>query len=60
VNKYPNGAIDETDEGEIKLAIYTKRNTVVIDFGKDLSWFAMTKAELEPFIELLQSKLEQL
>jgi hypothetical protein len=60
MSKYPNGAIDVSDEGELKIAVYTKRNTVVIDFGKDLSWFAMTKVELGPFIKLLQQKMEQL
>jgi hypothetical protein len=41
---FPRGKLNEGDEGGLKLQVVTTDRTVVIAFGKDVSWIGMTKA----------------
>lgn len=40
--QFPNGKIDENDEGEIKIAIGSKSGTVFIEFGTSVRWIGFT------------------
>lgn len=44
--KYPDGKLNQGDEGTLKIATYTKDNRVIMDFGKDLSWIGFDKETL--------------
>lgn len=40
-NHYPEGALNETDEGELKLAIGIEDGKVVLNFGKPVAWIGL-------------------
>jgi hypothetical protein len=40
-DKYPFGKLNKNDEGALDMAIGVEGNTVRIDFGKPVAWFAM-------------------
>ena len=42
-NKYPRGKLNESDEGASAIAIYVQDKTVIVNFGKNLSWFGVDK-----------------
>ncbi len=58
--RFPQGKLNEKDQGELRLAVGTKDGHVIIDFGTPLSWVALSKEEVIGFIEVLQRKLEKL
>lgn len=43
--QYPHGRVGPGDLGELKSACYVKNGKLILDFGKSLSWLAMTKEE---------------
>lgn len=45
MNKYPRGKLSEDDEGEISFKIALKDKTVIIDFGKPVSWLGMPREQ---------------
>jgi hypothetical protein len=59
-NKYPQGKLDETDEGELTMKVYRKEDTVILDFGKDLSWIGFDKKSLLALIGELSQKYREL
>lgn len=38
---YPQGKLNEDDEGGLKMAISSESGCVRLDFGKKLEWFAL-------------------
>jgi len=60
MNKYPDGKLNNSDEGALKIATYIKDGRVVLDFGKDLSWIAFDKETLQVFIKGLENKLKEI
>lgn len=57
---FPQGKLDETDEGELRMAIFEKNGEIIIDFGKDLSWVGFGKEEATQLGELLIKKSKKL
>jgi hypothetical protein len=50
MTKYPEGKLDETDEGELDIKVYNHdEDTIVIDFGKNLSWIGMNREQAQIF-----------
>lgn len=47
--KFPDGKLDDTDEGEVKMRISHNDQLVRIDFGKATAWFAMPKSQALTF-----------
>lgn len=43
MNKYPRGKFNQDDEGALRIVVTHKDNTVLIDFGKTVSWVGMDK-----------------
>lgn len=60
MSKYPDGKLHAGDEGELKVAMYIKKNRLIIDFGKDLSWLAFDKASLQSLITALSEEYAKL
>jgi hypothetical protein len=40
-HRYPRGQLNPTDEGELRIAMAIKGNTLVIDFGKPVAWIGL-------------------
>ena len=40
--KYPNGKLNDDDEGALMVKISTEKGVVRIDFGEPTQWFGMT------------------
>ena len=43
--KFPNGKIDPSDEGELRVGISVKDDIVFIDFGKPVAWIGISKEQ---------------
>jgi hypothetical protein len=41
---FPSGQLDDTDEGELAMAISAYQGNVRIDFGKQVVWLALPPA----------------
>jgi len=39
--QYPNGELNEYDEGELILAVGCMKGNVIVDFGKPVAWIAL-------------------
>ena len=50
---YPNGKLDDTDEGALKLCVSNSPHLVRIDFGKAVSWIALPKAHAQQLAIML-------
>jgi hypothetical protein len=42
-NKYPRGKLNDSDEGALAISVYEQDKSIIIDFGKDVSWIGMDK-----------------
>lgn len=60
MEKYPRGKLSDDDEGAVRIAIGVRDKTLVIDFGKDLSWIGMGKAEAIEFANAIIKRAEEL
>lgn len=61
--KHPDGKISPDDQGEQGISIYMAetegKKTLIINFGKDLSWIGFDKKTCSDFIKVLQKKLKE-
>ncbi len=59
---FPNGKLSETDEGEIAIAVIAlpEQGTVIINFGKEVSWIGMNADQADGLAELLKQKADEL
>jgi len=53
--KFPMGRISEEDEGEIKIGVTIQKSTVILGFGKQISWVGFTHSQAR---ELAASLIE--
>lgn len=60
--KFPQGKINENDQGELAFAVTHDRekNLVIINFCKDVSWLGLDPNTCEGFIQILQKHLKEL
>jgi hypothetical protein len=54
--QHPQGKLDATDEGEIKIAVGTQGGKVVVAFGKPVAWFGLDPAQARALAESLRQK----
>jgi hypothetical protein len=52
--QHPQGQLDETDEGEIRLGVTSKDGKVVIAFGKPVAWFGMDPRQARALAESIR------
>lgn len=57
--EFPQGKLNDDDEGELRMAIITKEKTVIIDFGKPVHWLGMSRDEARAFGELIIQKANE-
>lgn len=43
--QFPHGRVGPDDLGELKSTCYVRNGKLILDFGKELAWIAMTKGE---------------
>lgn len=59
-NDYPQGKLNADDQGGLNVAIADDgRNNIIINFGKDVSWIAMSKVQAIEFANLIIDKAEK-
>lgn len=58
--EYPHGTTGPHDQGELKCAVYIQKNRLMVNFGKQLSWLAMTKQEAIAFGSGLVKKAKEM
>jgi len=52
--KYPHGTLGPHDEGALQMAVaHDSTGNVHVNFGKDLSWFAMPPEQAINFAKLI-------
>ena len=51
--KFPQGKLNQDDEGELRLAVSSAGDLVRIDFGKAITWLAMPPDEAIEFGKIL-------
>lgn len=57
---YPAGKLNADDEGGLKIAIADDgRGNIIINFGKEVAWIAMSKVQAIEFANLIIDKAEQ-
>ena len=57
--RYPQGKLDESDEGELTLAVTRTGDVIRIDFGKSIEWIAMSPEDAAGFAQLLMQHAER-
>lgn len=58
--QFPYGKLGPTDEGELQAGMAIVGDKVVIQFGKPVSWTAMTAEQAINFAILLRKKAEDI
>lgn len=57
---HPRGRLHRTDEGGLAIAVTVERNTVIVAFGKPVSWFGMSRVETCELADLLKTRAQEL
>ena len=58
--KYPDGKLNNNDEGQLRIAVYQEKGRIIINFGKELSWIGFGKDEMRAFINGLEKKYQEI
>lgn len=58
--QFPHGRVGPDDLGELKSTCYVRNGKLILDFGKELSWLAMTKGEVMAMVAGLYKMAEKL
>lgn len=59
-NYYPRGKFNDADEGALAMTIEIKDKTIILDFGKQLSWVGFDKNTAIVFANILISKANEI
>jgi len=52
-NTFSRGKVHESDEGDLRLAVYQKDGTVFVDFGKTTAWIGLDAQSARGLAEIL-------
>lgn len=58
--QFPQGQLNEHDEGELRVAVGVEGGKVVVHFGKKIAWICMTKTEVHALVRVLLAKADRL
>lgn len=58
--QFPRGRLNTSDEGELTLAITVHKKTVVIAFGKPISWIGFSRIEALELAKLITTRAEEI
>jgi len=51
--QYPNGKLNEHDEGELQIKIGTENGAVVMHFGKEIMWLGLSPTDARGLAALM-------
>ncbi len=57
--RFPEGKLNEADEGEIKFGVTEKDGKVVLNFGKEIKWMAATPEQAKDLAGSLLNKARE-
>lgn len=57
--EYPDGQLNENDEGELRIQVSHEKGNVVLNFGKKVEWFAMPAKQVDSLCEMLQQHADE-
>ena len=57
--RYPKGHLHPSDEGELRLAVVTKGDKVILSFGKPVAWIGFDPEQAEGLADLLRQHAKQ-
>jgi hypothetical protein len=58
--KYPRGKLNDDDEGSLEIYITVRDKTLIIEFGKELSWIGMSRNEAIVFAQTIIKRAEEI
>lgn len=58
--KFPRGKALPDDEGELRIGYAIQDDTLLVFFGKPITWFGLDATALGGFIAALQGKLAEM
>lgn len=58
--RFPEGKLDDHDEGEIRFAIGVEQGKIVIHFGKEVAWIGFNKTQAIDLAERILKKTIEL
>lgn len=56
--KFPEGKLNDNDEGEIKMAVGVENKKVIINFGKQVAWVGFSSEQARELAESLSKKAD--
>ena len=56
---FPQGKLNEADEGELQLAVGAKPGKVIIDFGKSVKWIGMEPEGARQFAVFVMNRANE-
>lgn len=59
-DKYPRGKLNEDDEGVLDIAVGVQDKTLIVSFGKNISWFGLSKSEAIAFASHIMGKATEM
>lgn len=57
-DNFPRGKFNKDDEGELKIAVYVKDKTVIVEFGTEVAWLGMDATQALALAESIKDKAE--
>ncbi len=57
--EFPAGKLNDDDEGGLQMAIFTKDENLIIEFGTPVHWLGMSKAEAKEFARAILKKADE-
>lgn len=55
--EFPRGKFNKDDQGELAIAVYVKDKTIIIEFGKEISWIGMGADMADRLAETIKQKV---
>ena len=60
MKSYPDGKLNQSDDGALTIASYIEKGRVVLKFGEEVSWLGFDKKSLRAFIDGLEDQYKKL
>jgi hypothetical protein len=57
--EFPEGKINDTDEGELKLAVSARKGVVIMEFGKSIEWIGFGPDDVDEIILVLKKYADE-
>jgi hypothetical protein len=58
--EFPEGKLNENDEGAIQMVIFVRDENVIINFGSPVNWLGLPKSDAIVFAEAILRKVKEI